>query len=150
MSMATGRVAIETYLGANWTATVIGYDGQPFAPVADSLRLTIMDGATRQGSIGRVTNSVYSVGTVTLSLFTDGTKGSIAWRAYADTLLGLFHNITLDAAGAVIASQSQTPLVRFSPPEMGQDSHPYIGANIKDPPFNMVNIIAPFVRYELR
>ena len=149
MSLETGRIAIETYWKANWTATPTGYSGHPFKPVAGSVRLNINNGATLQGSIGRVQNSIYTVGLLTVSIFTDGQLGDAAWTGYAQSVLDLFHGKALDASGAVVTSGAQVPLIRFSPPELGNNAHPYIGPVTKDAPFNMTNVICPFVRYEL-
>jgi len=148
MSLDTGRAAIETYLNANWTASPIGFDDQPFTPTAPSVQLTITDGARMQGSVGQVTNVVNNIGVATITIYTDAAQGSSEWRGYAQALIDLFHNKTLDAAGAVVTSGAQTPLVRFSPPELGDNAHPYIGATFKDAPFRRTNIVCPFVRYE--
>lgn len=151
MSLDTERAAIETYLATNWTATPIGFDGWPFTPTADSVQLTIADGAVRQSSIGRTVNVVYQIGLATLTIYTDAALGSSSWRGHAFALQTLFHGKTLDASGGIVTSGAQTPLVRFSPPELGDDSrHPYIGASFVNAPFRRTNIICPFVRYELR
>ena len=148
MTLQLERSAIETYLAANWSATPIGYDGQAFDPVVNSVRLTIKSGAVMQGSIGRIANRIDNIGLVTLTIYTEGGKGSAAWRGYAETIMGLFFEKTLTSAGIVSASPS-TAFVRFSPPEMGDNRHPYIGADFPDPPFHLTNVIAPFVRYQL-
>jgi hypothetical protein len=151
MSLQTGRKAIETYVEAQWANGVpMGMDGHPFTVAAPSVRMTITEGMTRQGSIGRVVNTVNQIGLVTFQIFTAGGTGSDEWRGYAQTLLDLFHGRTLDAAGAVVTSGAQTPLVRFSPPELGDAAHPYIAAQIDGAPHHQSNIICPFVRYELR
>ena len=103
-----------------------------------------------QGSIGRTANVINNIGVVTVTIYTDAAQGSASWRRYAETLETLFFGKTIDAAGAVVTSGAQTPLVRFSPPELGDAKHPYIGATFVDAPFRRTNLIAPFVRYELR
>lgn len=151
MSLQTGRRAIEVYTAANWTDPApIGFDGHPFAVSAPSIRMSITEGAVRQSSIGKVTNTVHQIGLVTFQIFVDGGKGSNEWRGLADTLIGLFHNKVIDADGALVTSGAQTALVRFSPPELGEGQHPYIAGQFEEPPYYQVNLICPFVRYELR
>lgn len=150
MSLQSGRAAIEAYIIANWTDTPMGLDGHAFEVTAPSIRMTITEGRVYQGSIGRVLNEVHQVGIVTFQIFTAGGMGSAEWRGYAQTLMDLFHNVTLDAAGAVVTSGAQTPLVRFSPPKDGGDDHPYIAADLDTVPFRQTNVICGFVRYELR
>jgi len=149
MTLDTERAAIEAYFIANWTDTAYGLDGHPFEPVAPCVQLFIKDGAVFQGSIGRVQNTLHNIGLLTLVLYTDGALGSSAWRGYAESLQSLFRGKTLDAAGAVVTSQAQTSLVRFSPP-LESNNHPYIGAEFIDAPFHRTNIICPFIRYSLQ
>ena len=151
MSLTSGRTAIEAYLQAQWVSAVpMGMDGHAFTVAAPSIRMTITEGAVLQGSIGRTLNQVHQIGLVTFQIFTAGGTGSEEWRGLADTLMDLFHGKTLDAAGAVVTTQAQTALVRFSPPELGNGAHPYISAMIEDPPYQMVNVMVPCIRYELR
>ena len=151
MTLQSGRVAIAKYLEATWASPVpMGVDGFAFAVVAPSIRPTITEGDVRQSSIGRSVNVVYQIGLVTFQIFTAGGTGSGEWRGYADTLIGLFHNKVLDATGSIVTSGAQTPLVRFSPPELGGSAHPYVGSDTDGTPFRQTNIICPFVRYELR
>jgi hypothetical protein len=150
MSLDSQRAAIETYLSNNWTDTPIGFDGWPFTPAADSIQLSIVDGAVMQKSIGRSQNVFANVAVATLTIYTDAALGSASWRGYAQALKTLFHGKTLDAAGAIVTSGAQTPLVRFSPPELGDNRHPYNGASLVDAPFRRTNIICPFIGYELR
>ena len=149
MSYQTERRAIEAYLKANWTLTPIGMDGQEFTPTANSIRINIASGATLQGSIGRDANVLHHIGTLTITIYTQGGKGSDAWRAYAETLMGLLFEVSLTNTGAV-ATTTGGVFVRFSPPQLGDNQPPYIGANFQAPPFHIVNLIAPFVRYETR
>ena len=149
MTLQLERSAIETYLADNWTATPIGYDGQAFTPINNSVLLTIKSGAVMQGSIGRIANRIDHIGLATLTIYTEGGKGSAAWRGYAETLMSLFFEKTLTSAG-VVSALPATAFVRFSPPEMGDNRHPYIGADFPDPPFHLTNVIAPFVRIEYR
>ena len=151
MSLEAGRTAIERYFQANWVySEPLGMDGHPFTASAGSVRLTIKDGARMQGTIGRVQNVVNRIGTLTAQIFTAGGIGSSSWRIIGDRVIDLTHNITIDASGAVVTSASQTALVRFSPPELGDAAHPYIAADIDEAPFRQTNIICPFVVYELR
>lgn len=150
MSLDTGRQAIEAYFIANWTATPYGLDAQSFTPAYNSVRLSITDGAVMQNSIGRVQNVYNNIGLVTFQIYTDGQLGSSSWRGYGEALEALFFNVTLDANGAVITDQSQTPLVRFCPPELGDSRFPYVGPFSAPAPFNVATIICPFIRYETR
>lgn len=159
MSLQTERIAIETYFAAQWGVTtpyiLDGHPGEPSPskPVQPCVRLTITDGAVLQGSIGRAAagaNVLHNIGLVTFQLFTNAALGSSSWRGYAQTLLEMFHNKTLDGTGALFIGGAQTPVVRFSPPELGNGKHPYIGAQMIDVPFRMTNVIAPFLRYEIR
>lgn len=150
MTLDLERAAIEAYFASAWGATTpIGMDGHPFTPVNNSVRLTIKSGATLQGSIGRTSNRINHVGTATFQIFTEGGKGSAAWRGYAETIIDTFFEKTLSNAGALIATTSQA-FIRFSPPEMGDNRHPYIAADYPDPPFHLTNVICPFVRYAYR
>ncbi|MEB3419904.1 phage tail terminator-like protein [Salipiger marinus] len=150
MTYQLERAAIEAYFRAQWGSTTpIGFDGHTFTPVNNSVRLTITSGATRQGSIGRTANRIDHLGLATLQIITEGGKGSAAWRGYAETIMGLFFEKTLTSTGAVITSGADA-FVRFSPPELGENRHPYIAADFPDPPFHLTNVIAPFVRYAFR
>jgi hypothetical protein len=141
------RKAIETYFNAQWAATTpIGFDGQTFTPEADSVQLTIQSGAVLQGSIGRTANRKDHMGNLTVSIYTDGDKGSSAWRGYAETIIGFLMDKTLDDAGAVIATTADA-FLRFSPPTQTGIMHPYVSASFKAAPFTQTNIIAPFKRY---
>jgi hypothetical protein len=144
------RAAIEAYFTSQWGSTTPwGRDGQKFEPVANSVRLTITSGAVRQGSIGRTANRIDHLGLATFQIITEGGKGSAAWRGYAETIMGLFFEKTLSSAGAVITSGADA-FVRFSPPELGDNRHPYIAADFADPPFHLTNVICPFCRYAFR
>lgn len=149
-SLDAGRIAIETYVLASWTATPLGLDGQPFTVTAPSVRMTIIDGAAMQYSIGSTINLIANMGMLAIQLFTDGSLGSSSWRTYAESLLTLFHGKTLDATGALVTAPSQVTLVRFSPPEAGANCHPYIANVTPGTPFRMTNINCPFVRYQRR
>lgn len=148
MSLQTERIAIETYFFANWTATPYGLDGQPFTPAINTVQMFIADGAVMQASIGRTLNTYNNLGLVTFVVYTDGALGSSAWRGYAETLINLFLGKTLDATGALVTGSGQTPLVRFSPPELGDNRQPYIGPVTLEAPLRRTNVIVPFVRYE--
>ena len=150
MSYDTERQAIEAYFLAQWgNTTPLGLDGHPFTPVENSVQLTINSGARLQGSIGRVKNRIDHVGTLIVSIYTEGDKGSVAWRGYAETIIGFLHEATLDRSGAIITSSADA-FVRFSPVGVsgGAQQHPYISASFKDMPFHRTNVTAPFVRYE--
>lgn len=150
MSYDLERSAIETYFKTQWTdATPIGFDGQKFDPVINSICLTITSGATRQGSIGRTANRIDHVGLATFQIITEGGKGSVKWRPLAETIQGIFFETTIDQNGAVITDTADA-FVRFSPPQLGDNRHPYIAASFPDPPFHRTNVIAPFVRYSYR
>lgn len=150
MTLQQERAAIETYFAAQWAAaTPLGMDAHPFTPINNSVRLTINSGATVQGSIGRTANVIENIGTLTATIYTEGGKGSAAWRGYAETIIGFLHEKSLTTAG-IIATTTAGVFVRFSPPQLGDNRHPYIGASFADPPFHIVNVIAPFVRYETR
>lgn len=148
MTYQTERAAIEGYFSAQWGSTTpIGFDGHEFTPAANSVRLTIQSGAVLQGSIGRASNRLDHVGLLTVTVYTAGGQGSAAWRGYAETIINLFRDVTLDSAGAVITATADA-FVRFSPPEISErNRHPYIAASFADPPFHITNVSAPFVRY---
>lgn len=153
MTIRAGNRAIRLYVQANWSSPVpMGYPGHPFTVAAPSIRMTIQTGARNQGSIGRVQNQVHQIGNVHFQIFTEGGIGTDEADGLCDTLIDLFHGKVLDADGAVVTSQSQTPVVRFSPPELGQSKHPYIAARVEldDAPYLQTNLICPYVRYELR
>lgn len=150
MSYQQERSAIERYFITQWAgATEIGLDGHPFEPEIDSVRLTIASGAVLQGSIGRTANRKDHMGTLTVQIFTDGAKGSGAWRGYAETIITMLEEVTLTTAG-VPTTTTAGAFVRFSPPTGTGILHPYIAASFTDAPFTVTNVIAPFVRYETR
>ena len=149
MTYQTERLAIETYIAANWSGGPIGFDAQEFTPVAGSIMLTINSGAALQGSVGRALNRINHIGTLTISMFTDGGNGSQAWRGMAETLTGLLFNKRLTSAG-VLATLPATTFIRFSPPEIAPNEHPFISASFPVAPLHQTNLIAPFVRYEYR
>ncbi|TXH18075.1 MAG: hypothetical protein E6R03_02755 [Hyphomicrobiaceae bacterium] len=148
MSYSTERAAIAAYFNANWVGA-IGHDAHDFTPAAGSIMLTIASGAVLQGSIGRTANRIDHIGTLTVSIFTEGGTGSDVWRKLADTLQGLLFDKRLTTAGALATTPGST-FIRFSPPELGENRHPYIGASFPVPPLHQTNLIAPFVRYEFR
>lgn len=147
MSYDLERKAIEAYFLSQWGATTyIRVDGQTFTPRADSVQLTIHSGAVLQGSIGRINNRKDHMGNLTVSIYTDGDKGSSAWRGYAETIINFLMEKTLDDAGAVITTTADA-FLRFSPPTQSGIMHPYISASFKAAPFTQTNIIAPYSRY---
>lgn len=146
MTYQREREAIEAYLEAAWAgATPIGMDGHPFTPAFNTIRLTIQSGQVLQGSIGRVQNQKLHIGTATVTIYTDGDAGSQAWRGYAETLFNIFREKRLEADGSVATSGADV-FLRFSPPQLAPNEHPYIGASFQDAPFTITNVIAPFVR----
>ena len=150
MTYALERSAITAYFVAQWAgATPLGLDGHKFTPVYNSVRLTIQSGRAMQGSVGKAPNSIWYLGMVTATVFTEGGLGSAAWRGYAETIQTMLFEKTIDNAGALITTMAAS-FVRFSPPQLGDGRHPYIGADFDDAPFHLTNIIAPFVRYGLR
>ena len=147
MSYSDERKAIEAYFKTQWgQKTPIGFDGQEFTPHADSVRLTINSGARLQGSIGRAANRIDHVGTLIVSIYTDGKKGSEAWRCYTDPIIAFLHEKKLDRKGKIITATADA-FLRFSPPGSA-DQHPYVSASFKDAPLHITNITAPFHRYE--
>ena len=123
MTYQTERIAIERYFATQWSnATPLGFDAQSFKPTAPSVLLTINSGAVMQGSIGRTANVIEHMGTLTVSLYTDGGKGSAAWRTLAETVMGILFNVRLTATG-VVASGANC-FVRFSPPQASPAEHP--------------------------
>ena len=151
MTIRAGRRAIIRYMKAQWVSAVpMGYPNRPFKVVAPSIRMTITTGARRQGSIGRVKNQIHQIGLLTFQVFTEGGMGTDEEDGLCDDLIDLFHGKVLDVDGVIVTTSSQTPVIRFSPPELGDDAHPYIASQTIGTPFMQTNLIAPFVRYELR
>lgn len=149
MTYQTERIAIERYFRLRWgNRSPIGFDAQPFTPTANSVRLTINSGAVMQGSIGRTANLIEHMGTLTVTIYTEGGKGSALWRDLAETVMGILFNARLTATGAVATGNDC--FVRFSPPQASPAEHPYIAASFPSTPFHQTNVIAPFVRYETR
>lgn len=158
------RIAIESFLRERWIEFDEGWtgqthlvmDGQAFPlvdasgdPIFNRIRVTIRSGAVLQGSIGRVRNQKLHLGTVTCSIYTEGGKGSHQWRWYAEKLHDMFHETTIDNGGAPITATADA-FVRFSPPDLAPNEHPYIAADFDDPPYHITNFIAPFVRFSYR
>ena len=150
MTFQLERSAIEAYFIAGWNeATPIIQDGHGGEPTNNSVRLTISSGRALQASIGRIANRIDHIGMITVTIYTAGGKGSAAWRGYAETVMGLFFEKTIDDAGALITATADA-FVRFSPPQLGNNAHPYIAASFADAPFYITNVIAPFARYSYR
>jgi len=150
MSYDHERSSIETYFAAKWgLKTPLYFDGQGSEPVINSVRLTINSGARLQGSIGRQKNRIDHIGTLVVSIYTDGEKGSAGWRPLADQVIGYLHEVTLDVNGSPITATADA-FLRFSPvgPNGRAQQHPYISASFKDMPFHITNVTAPFARYE--
>ena len=145
MTFQLERAAIEYFLVTAWAgATPVGLDGQEFNPIADSIRMTIVNGDTVQGSIGRQNNNrIENVGLLQIQIFVERAKGSSAWRGYAETLQNLFFNLRLTDAGEIATTEE---FIRFSP----TDQHPYISAIISDIPFTIATLNAPFIRYSYK
>ena len=150
MTYQSEREASEAFFATQWASrTPFGYDGHNFTPQADSVRLTIQSGAVLQGSIGRVANRIDHVGVLIATIFTEGGKGSAAWRGHADVMMGFLRDATIDSGGDLITTTADA-FVRFSPPEIpSQNRHPYVSASFAEAPFHVTNITAPFVRYSL-
>lgn len=148
MTLQNERRAIETYFTTAWSSTTVpvGMDGHDFTAIAPSIRLTIKSGAAIQGSIGRISNRIDHIGTLTATIYTAGGAGSAAWRGYAETITGLFFEKSITSAGALITTGADT-FIRFSPPQLGDNRHPYVAADFADPPFHITNVIVPFIRY---
>lgn len=144
MTYQLERAALEIYTRAIWPG-VLGFDGQTFTPVNDSVMMTIQSGAVLQGSTGRTLNQKLHIGTLTLAIYTDGAKGSAAWRGYAETLINGLREKRLASTGLLAGANDV--FIRFSAPQLSPNEHPYVGASFKDAPFMITNIIAPFVRY---
>lgn len=146
MTYQLERAAIETYINTSWAgATSIGFDRQKFTPSANTISLTINNGQTLQGSIGRASNRIEYIGLVQVLIYTEAGKGSAAWRGYAETLEGIFRNARLDNAGVAITDPADE-FIRFSP----HDQHPYVAGSSDDVNLTVTTLNAPFARYEFR
>ena len=144
MTYALERRAIEVYLSTQWgTTTPIGFDGHEFSPSFNSIRVSIENGLTMQGSIGANTNRIDYTGIVTIQIFTENGKGSETWRGYAETLDGIFFDKRIANTGAIATTNE---FIRFSPDQQ----HPYISGEVSDIPFNIATFVVPFVRYEFK
>ena len=144
MTYQLERKAIETYLNTQWgTTTPIGFDGHEFEPQFNSIKLSIQNGLSVQGSIGGNTNRIDYTGIVSIQIFTENGKGSEKWRIYAETLDGIFIDKRINNSGAVATTDE---FIRFSPDQQ----HPYISGEVSDIPFHIATFVAPFVRYEFK
>lgn len=143
MTYAAERLAIETYLAAQWGSTTpILFDAHGGEAVANSIRLVINSGAVLQGSIGRTSNRLEFVGVAQILIHTAAGLGSAAWRGYAETLAGIFREARLTTAGVAITTAGEE-FIRFSP--AGQ--HPYISGTQTEPSLMTTTFNAPFIRY---
>lgn len=150
MTYALERSALTTFFTAQWAdAAPVILDGHSGTPTDNSLRMTIQSGAAIQGSIGRMSNRINNVGMITFQIYTTGGKGSGLWRGHTDTLSDIFFEKAIDSAGALITAATQT-FIRFSPPELGDNRHPYVGATTTTAPFTQTNFNVPFIRYTYR
>jgi len=144
MSYDQERAAIEAYFNSNWSATPVGFDDHLFTPVADSVRLKIQDGVVLQGTIGGAQNRIDHVGVLQIQIFVAGGKGSVSWRGYVETITQLFHGVIIDTSGVLITDPANA-FIKFAP----EGQYPYIGGNQMEPPFEIITVNAPFVRYEM-
>lgn len=146
MTEQAERLAIETYFQSNFSRTSrIGYDEQKFEPVADSIRLSIINGIVTQGSIGMVSNRIDNHGLIEFEIYTLGGIGSQSWRGHTEAIKTLFRGKTIDDAGVLITTPDDA-FIRFSP----NNQHPYVsGSQSKiDAPLKITIVNVPFVRYE--
>jgi hypothetical protein len=144
MSYVQEREAIEKYIGKGLGSSVnIGWDGHRFEPNNGAMRLSITHGNVQQGTIGSTQNRVDYYGLLRLGFYTQGGKGSVHWRGYADTTTALFFGTVIDINGLLITSPSAA-FIRFAP----QDQYAYNAGTITDAPFDITTINVPFVRYE--
>ena len=127
MSLAIERQEIEEHFKTEWTdATPVGYDGEQFDRVNNSIRITINSGQAYQASFGSPSNNISRhVGIITLEVITEGGKGSATARGYADTIMDIFRNKNLGSVKTRI---------------------PYISARRDEAPFYIINVVVPFVR----
>ncbi len=131
MSFATLRQTIEARLSQQWVTgspatprTPIGYDGQTFTPVKNSIRLTILDGEGRNASIGAPgSNLVRHAGVIAIQVFTEGGKGTAASRAYEDQIATIFRNVTVDG-------------IRFGVP--------YVSGSLEQSPYLIRTVMIPY------
>lgn len=158
------RIAIEAFFRERWVEFTEGWaeqvyvamDGQALDlqdangnPVFNRIRLTIKSGAVLQGSIGRQKNRIDHIGTLTATIYTEGGTGSATWRRYAEQLHDMMHGVSIETDGS-LARSTEAVFLRFSPPQLAPNEHPYIAADFDDPPYHITNVVAPFVRYSYR
>ena len=131
MSFAALRQTIETRLSQQWVTgspsvprTPIGFDGQTFTPVKNSIRLTILDGEGRNASIGAPgSNLVRHAGVIAIQVFTEGGKGTAASRTYEDLIATIFRNWTSGGLRCGV---------------------PYVSGSVEEPPFLTRTVMIPF------
>lgn len=135
MSFASERAAIEGRFKTLWVTgspsaarTPIGYDGHPFTPTINSIRLTIRNGGAEQMSMGDPGNNIArNVGVIFLEIYTEGGKGSATSRAYEDLIWPIFINKVFDGIRCRI---------------------PYISGQREEVPFLVRTMAVPFERDE--
>lgn len=129
MGYSSERAAIETLLNSAWGgSTPIGYDGEAFKPVYNSIRLTILSGKARNASIGAPgSNLARYTGVVAIQVFTKGGEGTSASRDIEDRLSDIFRNKTLGGIRLGV---------------------PYVQTSLEEAPFLIRTMMVPFERDE--
>lgn len=95
MSWASERASIEARLSANWETTAIAYDNVAFEAPNNAawIRLNIVNGDSGYRALDAKKRHT---GVITLQLFAPKNQGSDTLRGYADTLAGVFEDVTFD------------------------------------------------------
>ncbi|MDF1685360.1 MAG: phage tail terminator-like protein [Parvibaculaceae bacterium] len=100
MDYNDAAAAIQGRFQTQWAgATDVGYDGHDFTPPEDanSVRLTIVDGAGFNRSIGSPgSNLVRYAGSILVQIFVPGGEGAKTVRGLADDVAAIFRNATFD------------------------------------------------------
>ena len=143
MSYDTERRAIEAYVTAQWGASNVIMDAHAGEPTSGQISLTINNGLTLQGSVGRASNRIEYIGLLQILIYTKAGEGSAAWRGIAETLKGLFLNKRIDNAGVEISAVDDE-FIRFSP----RGQHPYVAGSDTQAGMMTTTFNVPFVRYE--
>jgi len=136
LSFSAERSAIEGRFQTLWVSgspaaarTPVGYDGHPFTPANNSIRLTIRNGGAEQMSMGDPGNNlVRNVGVIFLEVYTEGGKGSTASRVYEDLIVPIFINKVFDGVRCRV---------------------PYLSGEREEVPFLVRTMAVPFERDEL-
>lgn len=122
--------AIQAYFFAQWAdRTPVGYPGNNFAPVDESVQLDILGGQGQQMSVGSPgTNLARYPGVLAARVYVTKGRNAVQSREIVDPICDIFRNARVSG-------------IRFG--------IPYVSGTETDETWRVTTVMCPFVRDEL-